>query len=125
MPRTPPRRCASKFELILEGLLAEVGRLHGLPVLRKDNSAAIQLGQANLAHERDGAAERGSIKPRLYSNCPAVSAQAVADHLGEFYRGLRLLWNRFFTPETLGQAEAATLVRRPRDGAPSKPSTSK
>ncbi len=53
---------ASKFELILEGLPAEAGRLHGLPVLRKDNSAAVQLGRANLAHERDGAAEGGSIR---------------------------------------------------------------
>jgi hypothetical protein len=112
---------ASKFELILEGLPAEAGRLHGLPVLRKDNSAAIQLGQVNLAHEGDGAAERGAIKPRLYSNSPAASAQAVASHPGEFYRGLRLVWNRFFTPETLGQAEAATLVRTPREGAAHHP----
>jgi hypothetical protein len=43
-----------EFDLMLEGLPADAGRLLGLPVLRKDDSAAIRLGAAGLAHTRDG-----------------------------------------------------------------------
>ena len=105
-----------EFDLMLEGLPADAGRLLGLPVLRKDDSAAIRLGAAGLAHTRDAEAGVASVRPQLFSHSPGEARDSIAARPKDYYAGIRRVWHRFFIPETLGQRDAAALVRTPREG---------
>jgi hypothetical protein len=111
-----------EFDLMLEGRpAADAGRLLGLPVLRKDDSAAIRLGAAGLAHERDAEAGVASVRLQLFSHSPEEARNSIAARPKDYYAGIRRVWHRFFIPKTLGQRDAAALVRTPREGNCNRP----
>jgi hypothetical protein len=81
-----------EFDLMLEGLPADAGRLLGLPVLRKNDSAAVRLGAAGLAHTRDAEAGVASVRPQLISYCLGEARDGVAARPGEYYASMRRVW---------------------------------